>query len=49
MGMRFQTSNVSSLYRSGSPQTVKKEFVKYMLDLLRVQKVRHDKQGAEKA
>jgi exonuclease III len=49
MDMRFDTYNVSSLYRSGSLKTVARELGKYKLDLMGVQDVRWDKGGTERA
>jgi hypothetical protein len=41
--MRFGTWNSRSLYRSGSLKSVSREFPKYKLDLVTVQKVGWDK------
>jgi hypothetical protein len=49
MDMRFSTSNVRSLYRSGSLKTVAaRKLGKYKLDLVGVQEVRWDKGGTER-
>ena len=42
--MRFGTSNVRSMYRSGSLTTVARELARYKLDLVGIQ-VRWDKRG----
>jgi exonuclease III len=47
--MRFGTWNVRSLYRIGSLTTVARELGKYKLDLVRVQEVRWEKGGTERA
>jgi len=43
MDIRFGTSNVMSLYRSGSLMTIARELARTTLDLVRVQEVRWDK------
>jgi exonuclease III len=47
--MGFDTWNVRSLYRAGSPVTVAKIISKYKLDLLGVQEVRWDTGGTKLA
>jgi hypothetical protein len=47
--MRFDTWNIRSLCRSGSLTTAAGELARYKLDLVRVQKVRLDKEGAVRA
>jgi exonuclease III len=47
--MSFATWNVRSMYRSGSLMTVARELAKYKLDLVGVQEVRWDKEGAVRA
>jgi exonuclease III len=49
MDIRFETWNVKSPYRSGSLKTVSRELAKYKLDLVGVQDVRWEKDGAEPA
>jgi exonuclease III len=45
--MRFGTWNVRSCHRTGALKTVAREFGKYKLDLVGVQKVRWEKSGTE--
>jgi hypothetical protein len=45
--LRFVTSNVRNLYRSGSLKTVARELGRYKLHLVGVQEVRWDKGGTE--
>ena len=47
--MRFDTWNVSSVYRSGSLATPARELERYKLDLVGVQEVRRDKGGMARA
>ena len=47
--MRFGTWNVGSLDRSGSLMTVVRELARDKLDLVGVQEVRWDKEGAARA
>jgi hypothetical protein len=49
MDMRFGTWNIWSLYRIGSLKTVARELGKCKLDLMRVQEVRWEKGGTERA
>jgi hypothetical protein len=49
MDMKFGTSNIRSLCRSGSFKTVSGELAKYKLNLVGVQEVRWDKDGTEPA
>jgi hypothetical protein len=47
--MRFGTLNARSFYRSGSLKTVVSELEKCKSDLVRVQEVRWEKDGNERA
>jgi exonuclease III len=47
--MSFGTWNVRRMYRSGSHMAVARELAKYKLDLVGVQEVRWDKEGAVRA
>jgi hypothetical protein len=49
MDMRFGTWKVRSMYRAGSLRAVGEVISKYKLDLLRVQVVRWDGGGTERA
>jgi hypothetical protein len=49
MDMRFGTWNVRSMYRAGSLRVVGEEISKYKLDLERIQEVRWDVGGTERA
>jgi hypothetical protein len=49
MEKRFGTWNVRSLYRIGALTRVERELGKYKLDLERVQEVRREKGGTERA
>jgi exonuclease III len=47
--MRFDTWNVSSLYRGGSVTVAARELARYELDLVGVQEVMWDKRGTVRA
>ena len=47
--MRFGTWNVKSLYRAGSLMAAAWELARYKLDLVGVQEVRWDREGATRA
>jgi hypothetical protein len=49
MDMRFGTWNVRRLYRIGSLMAVARELGKYKLELVRLQEVRWEKGGTERA
>jgi hypothetical protein len=49
MDMRFEASNVRSLYRAGSLVTVSDELSNYKLHLVAVQEVRWEGGGTEPA
>jgi exonuclease III len=49
MDMRFGTWNVRSMNTAGSLRIVGEEISKYKLDLVRVQEVRWDRDGTERA
>jgi exonuclease III len=49
MDMRFGTWNVRSMYRAGSLRAVGEGISKYKLDLVRLQEVRWDGGGTERA
>jgi hypothetical protein len=49
MDMRFGTWNVRHMYWAGSLRAVAEEISKYKLDLVGVQEVRWDRDGAESA
>jgi exonuclease III len=49
MDMRFGTWNVRSMYRAGSVRVVEEEISKYKLNVVRVQEVRWDGGGIERA
>jgi hypothetical protein len=47
--MQFGTSNIRSLCRAGLLKTVLRELGKFKLDLVRVQEVRWERDGTERA